>query len=162
MDKVTLGFKRLHKDAKIPAYAHDGDAGMDVFALEDETLPLDIPVKVRTGVAAEIPAGYELQVRPRSGLACKGVTVWNSPGTVDPNYRGEIMVPLMYINNEVVVVNDEHGNGIGTHRKSMYHIHKGDRIAQLVLSKLDFADPVEIMELSETNRGSDGFGSTGQ
>lgn len=145
MNKVKLAFKKLHPDAKIPSYAHEGDAGMDVRALEDVTLPLHIPTLVRTGIAAEIPDGYEIQVRSRSGLALKGVQVYNAPGTVDSKYRGEIGVILMYINREVETEDREDGSPspsgwIKTH----YAVKAGDKIAQLVLA------PVTTADISET------------
>jgi dUTP pyrophosphatase len=117
---------------------------------------------VHTGIAAEIPDGYEIQVRPRSGLACKGVTVWNSPGTVDSKYRGEICVILMYINNECEPTTNFKGETIGVHLKDRYIVEAGDKIAQLVLAPVTFADPYEVQELSETDRGTGGFGSTGR
>lgn len=149
MSKVKLGFKKLDPKAQLPKYAHEGDAGMDIFALEDTNLFYGVPVLVRTGIAAEIPEGYELQVRPRSGLACKGITVWNSPGTVDSKYRGEIKVIVFYYTN------DPMGN-------NPYEVKAGDKIAQLVLAPVTFAEPYEVQELSETERGAGGFGSTGR
>ena len=156
--KVKLGFKKLNPRAIIPRYAHDGDAGMDVFALDDAVVPLHIPTMIHTGIAAEIPDGYELQVRPRSGLACKGVTVWNSPGTIDSKYRGEICVILMYMNREVLST----GDGTGVVPRQKYEVRSGDKIAQLVLAPVTFAEPIEVQELSETDRGTGGFGSTGR
>lgn len=158
MAKVKLGFKKLDPRAKLPEYAHEGDAGMDVFALEDQNLYLHVPTMVHTGIAAEIPDGYEIQVRPRSGLACKGVTVWNSPGTVDSKYRGEICVILMYIHEKSGNSVLDNGITVGQH----YEVKAGDKIAQLVLAPVTFAEPYEVQELSETNRGTGGFGSTGR
>lgn len=170
MMNIRLGFKKLVPNAKIPSYAHEGDAGMDICAIEDTTLPLHIPTLVHTGIAAEIPDGYEIQVRPRSGLACKGVTVYNAPGTVDSKYRGEICVILMYINSELEEdirnQTDIWGNmvmvSVGKRLKQYYEIKAGDKIAQLVLSPVTFANPVEVQSLSTTERGADGFGSTGR
>ena len=142
MEKVKLGFKKLDPEAQLPKYAHEGDAGMDVFALNDCELIGACPRLVHTGIAAEIPDGYEIQVRPRSGLAVKGVTVFNAPGTVDSKYRGEICVIMLTV-------------------KQFYKVSKGDKIAQLVLAPVTFAEPYETQELSETERGSGGFGSTG-
>lgn len=168
---VRLGIKKLDPDAQLPHYAHEGDAGMDVFALEDVELPLYVPTMVHTGIAAEIPDGYELQVRPRSGLSLKGVTVWNSPGTVDSKYRGEICIILMYINNTMETVTEKRVDprtgqwidvGVGTQRKTKYNVKKGDKIAQLVLAPVTFADTYEVQELSTTDRGTGGFGSTGR
>ena len=143
MNKVKLGFKKLDPNAQLPKYAHEGDAGMDVFALHDVELPFNKPVIVKTGIAAEIPDGYELQVRPRSGFAAKGITVWNAPGTVDSKYRGEIGVILFST-------------------VPAYRVNSGDKIAQLVLAPVTFAEPYEVQELSETERGAGGFGSTGR
>lgn len=171
MNKVKLGFKKLDLRAKLPKYAHEGDAGMDIFALEDVEIHLHIPTMVHTGIAAEIPDGYEIQVRPRSGLACKGVTVWNSPGTVDSKYRGEICVILMYLHNECETWNEPQRNpstgqmemvGIGTRQKQYYEVKAGDKIAQLVLAPVTTAEIAEVTELSETERGTGGFGSTGR
>lgn len=155
--KVRLGFKKLDPRAILPRYAHVGDAGMDVFALDDVTLPLNAATMVHTGIAAEIPEGYEIQVRPRSGLATKGVTVWNSPGTVDSNYRGEICVILMFLSNRLVVTSDNEDPHVNS-----YQIQSGDRIAQLVLAPVTEAEPYEVQELSATDRGTGGFGSTGR
>ena len=147
---MKLGFKKVHPDAKLPSYAHDGDAGMDVYATEDVRLQDSKPTIVSTGLVAEIPNGYELQVRPRSGLATKGVTVWNSPGTIDQGYTGVIGVILCYISQN----KDET-------RVKYFDIKKGDRIAQLVISKVTRAEIVEVDKVRETERGSGGFGSTG-
>ena len=161
-DKVPLGFKKLNPDAILPKYAHEGDAGMDIYALDDVTLPLHVPVMVHTGIAAEIPDGYELQVRSRSGLACKGVYVCNSPGTVDPKYRGEICVILRYSHNEAETIPVRDGTLPSVVIKQSYDIKKGDRIAQLVLSPVTYACINEIQNLSDTDRGTAGFGSTGR
>lgn len=162
--KVKLGFKKLDPDAQLPKYAHDGDAGMDVFALEDTYLEYGTPKIVKTGIAAEIPDGYELQVRARSGLAVKGVEVVNGPGTVDSKYRGEIGVILRFINHYDSPICDSKGNVYATSRvpERGYEIKKGDKIAQLVLAPVTFAEPFEVQELSETDRGTGGFGSTGR
>lgn len=162
--KVKLGFKKLDPGAQLPKYAHEGDAGMDVFALEDSYLEYGTPRIVRTGIAAEIPDGYELQVRARSGLAVKGVEVVNGPGTVDSKYRGEIGVILRFINYEDDRTVDVHGTTIAIGRIPCrgYEIKKGDKIAQIVLAPVTFADPYEVEELSETDRGTGGFGSTGR
>ena len=142
--EVKLGFKKLHPAAKLPKYAHDGDAGMDVCAVESGVIFPKDRALVKTGLCAEIPHGYEIQVRSRSGLALKqGVFVLNSPGTVDENYRGEIGVILTNLGN------------------SDFKFEQGDRIAQLVLSPVTRAETFEVEEVSETERGSGGFGSTG-
>ena len=158
MNKVKLGFKKLDPEAQLPKYAHEGDAGMDVFALNDASLTNGVPTLIKTGLAAEIPDGYEIQVRSRSGLALKGVRVENAPGTIDSKYRGEIGVILTFRNDRMYATAD------GTHpeRQLWYNIKKGDKIAQLVLAPVTFAEPYEVQELSETERGINGFGSTGK
>lgn len=164
MNKVKLAFKKLHPDAKIPSYAHEGDAGMDVFALEESFLEYGVPRIVRTGIAAEIPDGYELQVRARSGLAVKGVEVVNGPGTIDSKYRGEIGVILRFINYSDEPAYGPDGRQYAVHRvpTNGYTIERGDKIAQLVLAPVTIADISETEELPETDRGTNGFGSTGR
>ena len=132
---------------KNPVYAKVGDSGFDLRSNEGGTMkPLDRLI-VPTGLYFELPDGYELQVRPRSGLAAKhGVTVLNSPGTVDTGYRGEIKVILVNLSNDV------------------FTFEKGERIAQGVIASRvssDFGDLVEVNELSNSERGDNGFGSTG-
>jgi len=130
----------------LPQYETIASAGMDVRANIDapiELAPLQRQL-VKTGLFVEIPVGYEIQVRPRSGLAFKkGLTVLNSPGTIDADYRGEIGVLLVNLSSETFVVND------------------GERIAQLVLAAHQQADWQEVEVLEESNRGQGGFGSTG-
>lgn len=130
----------------LPQYATSLSAGMDVRADNDEPIVLE-PLQralVPTGLYLEIPAGYEVQVRPRSGLAAKkGVTVLNSPGTIDADYRGEVKVILVNLSSEAFTVT------------------KGERIAQLVLAKHETIEWEEVEELSESLRAEGGFGSTG-
>ena len=152
--KMKLGFKKVHTDAKLPSYAHVGDAGMDVCSVEDVILFPFTPTLVKTGLVVEIPTGYELQVRPRSGLALKkGITVWNSPGTIDSGYKGEIGIILLWAPMTQLATPDV--------KQDFEWIKKGDRIAQLVLAPVTKADIVEVSEVSETERGTGGFGSTG-
>ena len=128
----------------LPAYATSGAAGMDVLSAEDVTLPPGGRHAVASGFAVAIPAGYEIQVRPRSGLALKhGITVPNTPGTIDSDYRGEL---------KVILIN---------HGSEPFAIHRGDRVAQLVLAPVTQAAWSEVAELDETARGAGGFGSTG-
>ncbi|WP_055074195.1 dUTP diphosphatase [Pseudanabaena sp. 'Roaring Creek'] len=143
MQNIKINFQKLHPEAQVPSYAHLGDAGADVYTVADVTLqPLD-RAAIPTGLAVDIPLGYEIQVRPKSGLALKhGITVLNSPGTVDAGYRGEI---------QVIVVN------LG---KEPYTFTKGQKIAQLVLKTVVQADYVEGA-LGSSDRGTGGFGSTG-
>jgi dUTP pyrophosphatase len=130
----------------LPAYETSASAGMDVRANLDEAIELK-PLEralVKTGLFMELPVGYECQVRPRSGLALKkGITVLNSPGTVDADYRGEVGVILINLSNETFVVED------------------GERIAQLVFAEVAQAEWTQVEELTETDRGAGGFGSTG-
>ncbi|HEX8563923.1 MAG TPA: dUTP diphosphatase [Flavobacterium sp.] len=131
---------------ELPNYETIASAGMDLRANLTESVrlnPLERAV-IKTGLFIELPIGYEAQVRPRSGLAAKkGITVLNSPGTVDADYRGEIGVILVNLSNEPFVVED------------------GERIAQLVIAKHERAEWNEVRNLSETSRGEGGFGSTG-
>ncbi len=143
---IAVEVKRLpHGEGlALPAYATTGAAGMDVVAAEDVTILPAARHAVATGLAVAIPYGYEIQVRPRSGLAYKhGITVPNTPGTIDSDYRGELKVLL--INH-------------GTHA---FAIARGDRIAQLVLAPVVQASWREVEELDTTTRGAGGFGSTG-
>lgn len=137
--------KLLDPDARIPEYAKEGDAGADLFSIEDKVIAIKQWALIRTGIALEIPAGYEGQIRPRSGLAAKfGVTVLNSPGTIDSGYRGEI---------KVILIN---------HGLSPFIISKGDKIAQLVVSPIVSASFEIVKKLSKSERGKDGIGSTGK
>ena len=143
---VPVLVKRLpgNDDLPLPAYATDGAAGMDAVSAEDVTLAPGARHAVATGLALAIPAGYEVQVRPRSGLALKhGITVPNTPGTIDSDYRGEL---------KVILINHGH---------APFEIRRGDRVAQLVLAPVTRASWLEVAELDETSRGEGGFGSTG-
>ena len=152
---VKLGFKKVHADAKLPRKAHQSDAGMDVCSVEVVRLEPFKPTLVKTGLVADIPEGYELQVRPRSGMALKyGVTVWNSPGTIDAGYKGEIGVIMLWTPNAVVV------NAEGEH-PSRFIVSKGDRIAQLVLAPVINVETYEVQDVGTSDRGEGGFGSTG-
>lgn len=144
METVNIYFKKLSTDAKIPEYHSREAAGFDFASIEDFSIePSSIHI-VKTGLAVEIPDGYELQVRPRSGLALKhGITVLNTPGTVDSDYRGELNVILINLG------------------KNTIRFHKGERIAQGVINKLPKVNIKEKQELSTTERGTNGFGSTG-
>ena len=128
----------------LPAYATHGAAGMDVLSAEAVTIAPGARHAVATGLAVAIPPGYEIQVRPRSGLALKhGITVPNTPGTIDSDYRGELKVILMNSGSEP------------------FAIARGDRVAQLVLAPVTQAAWQEVGDLDETARGTGGFGSTG-
>ncbi|MGZ5792214.1 MAG: dUTP diphosphatase [Croceibacterium sp.] len=143
---VAVQIKRLpHGEGlDLPRYATAGAAGMDVLSAEDVTLAPGARHAVATGLAVAIPPGYEIQVRPRSGLALKhGIGVPNTPGTIDSDYRGEL---------KVILIN---------HGGEPFAIHRGDRIAQLVLAPVTQAEWNEVAELDDTARGAGGFGSTG-
>ena len=145
-ERVAVQVKRLpHGEGlDLPRYATDGAAGMDVLSAEDVTLAPGARHAVATGLAVAIPLGYEIQVRPRSGLALKhGISVPNTPGTIDSDYRGEL---------KVILIN---------HGGEPFAIHRGDRVAQLVLAPVMRAEWEEVGELDETARGTGGFGSTG-
>ncbi|MEP2703701.1 MAG: dUTP diphosphatase [Roseibium sp.] len=146
---VTLEFKRLDhgKDLPLPAYQSELAAGLDLLAAVDA--PLDLApgerALVPTGLAMALPAGFEAQVRPRSGLAAKhGVTVLNTPGTIDADYRGEVKVILINLGQD------------------SFQISRGERIAQMVVAPVLQAQIRQVEQLSETDRGSGGFGSTGR
>ena len=143
---VPVRIKRLAHgaDLDLPGYATAGAAGMDVVSAEDLTLAAGARHAVATGLSVAIPPGYEIQVRPRSGLALRhGISAPNSPGTIDSDYRGEL---------KVILIN---------HGSEAFEIRRGDRIAQLVLAPVTQASWLEVEELDETARGEGGFGSTG-
>jgi dUTP pyrophosphatase len=144
-EAVPVQVRLLDPDLPMPAYAHPGDAGADLVAAEDVELPPGARSLVRTGVALALPEGFVGLVHPRSGLAVRlGVTVLNAPGTVDAGYRGEILVNL--INHDPATT---------------VKISRGDRIAQLVVQRVERAAFVAVDELSDTARGTGGHGSTG-
>jgi len=143
---IPVAVKRLPhgQGLPLPAYATAGAAGMDVVSAEDVTIAPGARHAVATGLALAIPPGYEIQVRPRSGLALKhGITVPNTPGTIDSDYRGEL---------KVILIN---------HGPEPFAIARGDRVAQLVLAPVVQAAWQEVAELDATSRGAGGFGSTG-
>lgn len=142
---MQLKIKRLDAHARLPEYAHPGDAGLDLFAIESHSLKPGEAQLVKTGIALELPDGYEAQVRPRSGLALKhSITVLNSPGTVDAGYRGEVGVVLI------------------NHGRETFEVTFGMKIAQMVINQIVQADILEVDALSESARGEGGYGSTGQ
>jgi len=141
---MTLRFKRLVPDAVLPAYAHPSDAGMDLRSVEDVTIAPGSRALVHTGLVVLLPPLYEAQVRPRSGLALKaGVTVLNTPGTIDSGYRGEIGVILANFG------------------EAAFEVKKGDKIAQMVIAPVTQPEIAETDTIDETDRGAGGFGSTG-
>ncbi|HSU33000.1 MAG TPA: dUTP diphosphatase [Bryobacteraceae bacterium] len=143
---MRIRIKKLHADAHLPEYAHGPleDAGMDIRCIEGAVLEPGVPQALPTGLALEIPPGFEVQVRPRSGLALKhAITLPNSPATIDPGYRGELKVILLNLG------------------RMAYEVHAGDRVAQMVVAQYV---PVEWEqgELAESIRGEGGFGSSGR
>lgn len=144
-EPVQVLVHRLDPELPLPAYAHPGDAGLDLLAREDVTLAPGARAAVPTGVALALPAGYVGLVHPRSGLARKhGITVLNAPGTVDAGYRGEI---------QVILVNTDGAETVT--------LRRGDRVAQLVVQAVAQAELIEVGSLPGSDRGEGGFGSTG-
>lgn len=143
---MQIRIKKLNSQAVLPEYAHGPteDAGLDVRSLEDAVLVPGIPLAVPTGLAFEIPSGYEVQLRPRSGLALKhAITLANSPATIDPGYRGELRVIMINLGREP------------------YEVKAGDRIAQMVVAKYETVEWQET-DLADSIRGAGGFGSSGR
>lgn len=145
MDHPIVKIKNTSNNA-LPAYESDAAAGMDIRAFINESITL-LPLQrslISSGLFMELPAGYEAQIRPRSGLALKhGITVLNSPGTIDADYRGEIKILLINLGNDA------------------FTIQSGDRIAQMIIAPVSQAQWMETKELSDTTRGAGGYGSTG-
>jgi dUTP pyrophosphatase len=144
---MEIKFKRLgHGDGlDIPSYQTAGSSGMDICSALTTTIAPGGGLIVPTGFAVEVPHGYEVQVRSRSGLARQGIFVTNSPGTIDSDYRGEIGILLSNLDPA-----------------RAYQIRRGDRIAQLVVTKVEHPKVLEVQDLTETKRGDGGFGSTGK
>ncbi len=143
--KLKVEIQKVRPEARMPSYAHHGDAGVDLYSAIDHTLEPGARVLVPTGLKMAIPEGYEGQVRPKSGLALKhGITVLNTPGTVDAPYRGEVGVILINLDP-----------------KTPYEIKRGEKVAQMVFARVERADLSEATELASTSRGEGGFGSTG-
>ena len=142
---MRLAVRRLDPAAKLPTRAYDGDAGYDLCALEPVTLGPGERAQVRTGVAIELPSRSAGLVLPRSGLAARhGIAIVNAPGLIDSGYRGEIQVLLL-----------------NTDRETSFEVAAGDRIAQLVVIRVETPDVVEVEELAPTKRAEGGFGSSG-
>jgi dUTP pyrophosphatase len=142
---MRLAVRRLSPDARVPTRAHDGDAGFDLYALETGTIAAGERAAVATGIAVELPERHAGLVLPRSGLAAKhGVALVNAPGLIDQGYRGEVRVLLLNT--------DPHED---------FSYTAGDRIAQLIVVRVEAPDIVEVAELAQTRRAERGFGSTG-
>jgi dUTP pyrophosphatase len=142
---MKLHVKKLNTEARLPEKAHQTDAGFDLFSIEEKEIPAGEASLIKTGISIQLPPNTEAQVRPRSGLALKhSITVLNSPGTIDEDYRGEIGVILI------------------NHGKDTFVVEKGMKIAQMVIQPVLSVDIEEAKgDLSETHRGTGGFGSTG-
>ncbi|MDR1773268.1 MAG: dUTP diphosphatase [Clostridioides sp.] len=139
-----LKVKKIDKDAKIPSFAHKGDAGMDLYSIEEKIIKAGESELIHTGICIELPENTEAQVRPRSGLALNhSVTILNTPGTVDEGYRGEI---------KVIMIN---------HGEKDFKVEKHMKIAQMVIKPIYEIEISEVEELSDSSRGKGGFGSTG-
>ncbi len=146
MDQPALRVKKLRPDAVVPHRATPGSTGLDLFACVEGDAPVTLgtrPKLVGTGVAIEVPQGYDVQIRPRSGLSSKGVGV--TFGTVDSDYRGEVMVTMYLFSPD-----------------ASFEVRHGDRIAQMVITKVEYLPTVEVDELTPTERGGGGHGSTGR
>lgn len=144
MENYTLKIRKIHDKAIIPSYAHEGDAGLDLYAVNEVILKPGERGLVHTGIQIELPKNTEAQIRPRSGLALKnGITTLNSPGTIDEGYRGEIGVILINHSNEEFKVEQEM------------------KIAQMVIKPVFKVDIIETIELSDSERSEKGFGSSG-
>lgn len=141
---MQLKVKLLSDRAILPCRAHPGDAGLDLFSIEQKEILPGESALIKTGIIIELPENTEAQVRPRSGLALKyAVTVLNTPGTIDHGYRGEV---------KVILIN---------HGKKTFVVEEGMKIAQMVIQPVLFVDVVRVDDVSETGRGAGGFGSTG-
>ncbi|MGI6539007.1 MAG: dUTP diphosphatase [Caldicoprobacterales bacterium] len=141
---MKLKVMRIHPNAILPEYAHPGDAGLDLFSIEEAVLSPGDSKLIRTGIKIELPKGTEAQIRPRSGLALKHqITILNTPGTVDEGYRGEI---------GVIIIN---------HGKADFQVKKGMKIAQMVIKPVLHVEIEEVSRLTNSQRGEGGFGSSG-
>lgn len=141
---LELRIIKINEVAKLPEYAHEGDAGLDLFSVDDVIILPGESKIIKTGIQIELPKDTEAQVRPRSGLALKNqITVLNTPGTIDEGYRGEVGVILI------------------NHGKQQFHVEKGMKIAQMVIKPVLKVTVKEVEELTDTTRGEGGFGSTG-
>lgn len=141
---MQLKVQKISDEAIIPYYAHKGDAGLDLFSIEEVIIKPSETALIKTGIKIELPENTEAQVRPRSGLALKhSITVLNTPGTIDEGYRGEICIILI------------------NHGKRDFKVEKHMKIAQMVVKPIIPVEVMEVKELSHSSRGEGGFGSTG-
>lgn len=140
---MQIKIKKLHADAKLPTYAHPGDAGMDFFALENTTVKLGEHVAIKTGISIEIPEGYAGLFWDKSGLAIKqGIKLLG--GVIDAGYRGEIQIGIVNLG------------------KTEYAFETGHKVAQMLIQKIESPEIIQVQELSQSSRGVKGFGSTGK
>jgi dUTP pyrophosphatase len=157
--KVAIKIKQLSPDAVFPKYATEGSAGFDLVAIEDTVIDPGQTVLIKTGLSMEIPPGWELQIRPRSGISLKTpLRVANAPGTIDSDYRGEVCVIVTNIADNHYKSQPGSGDTDGSVTMT---VEKGDKIAQAVLCPVSQAHFEIVGTLSKTKRGSGGFGSTG-
>jgi dUTP pyrophosphatase len=141
---INIKIKKLSSEAVLPKYQTKGSVGFDLHSIVDEVIPSGKTTLISTGLAFELPDNYEIQIRPRSGLALKNsISVLNSPGTIDSDYRGEIKVLLI------------------NHGKNDFQIKKHNRIAQAIINKVEIGNFIEVKNLKESERDAKGFGSTG-
>ena len=164
---MNIKIKKVHPNAVIPKYAHEGDVGFDLVAVEDVVIEPGETALIKTGIALELPQGYELQVRPRSGITLR-TKLRVQLGTIDSNYRGEIGVIVDNISivkpgwaKWVLDAKGEKIRTIGSYLLGTHKISKGDRIAQAVIAPVVQATFEEVDELSDSERGQNGFGSSG-
>jgi len=144
LENLMIKINKIKENAILPHYAHEGDAGVDLYSAENYVLRPGQITLVSTGIKLAIPKGYEAQIRPKSGLALNhGISVCNSPGTIDSGYRGEI---------GVIAIN---------HSNEEFKIEKRTKIAQMVFNKIEKAEFEEVKDFDTTKRGQNGFGSTG-
>ncbi len=143
MSGKTVVFEKVHTDARIPERQHSNDVGYDLYSSETELIEVGEVKTIATGLKMRLPENIEAQIRPRSGLALSGISVLNSPGTIDPGYRGEVKIIMANLLGED------------------FEVEVGDRIAQMVFNRVEHPDIVEG-SLDETERGEGGFGSTGK
>jgi len=144
LDNMKLNIKRLSSEAILPSFANKGDAGLDMFSIEEKIILPGESVLISTGIAIQLPRNTEAQIRPRSGLALKhSLTVLNTPGTIDEGYRGEI---------KIILIN---------HGKKEFKVTKGMKIAQMVVKPILDIEVIEVSTLSSSERGIGGFGSSG-
>lgn len=143
MNDIKVLFKKIHEDAHVPTYKYESDSGCDLYTVEKLKIEPGEICKARTGICIELTKGIEAQIRPRSGLSLKGLTVVNSPATIDAGYRGELMVPLMNLGKETL------------------EFEVGDRFAQMIFAPVYKGHFIEVKKFKNTDRNIGGFGSSG-